>query len=122
VADSLALKHQSTIALPPAYGDKRLKPSPVSNLKVEKSGNENYLVWEAPSQGRIEKETDAVKYVVYQFFPEEEVNLDDSQTIIALTPETRLLLDDDALSGCKFVVTSIDRMNRESDPRSVTAR
>ncbi|MDE6794351.1 MAG: hypothetical protein K2J63_03495, partial [Muribaculaceae bacterium] len=118
----LALKHQSTIALPPAYGDKRLKPSPVGNLKVEKRGDENYLVWEAPSQGRIEKETDAVKYVVYQFFPDEDVNLDDSQTIIALTPETRLLLDDDALSGCKFVVTSIDRMNRESDPRSVTAK
>ena len=122
VADSLALKHQSTIALPPAYGDKRLKPSPVSNLKVEKRGDENYLVWEAPSQGRVEKETDAVKYVVYQFFPDEDVNLDDSQTIIAMTPETRLLLDDDALSGCKFVVTSIDRMNRESDPRSVTAK
>ncbi len=122
VADSLALKHQSTIALPPAYGDKKLKPAKVTNLKVEKRGNENYLVWDAPAKGANEKETDVVKFVVYQFFPGEDVNIEDSQTIIALTPKNRVLLDDEALKGCRFVVTSLDRMNRESDPVSITAK
>lgn len=122
VADSLALKHQSTIAIPPAYGDKTLKPAAVNNLRIEKEGHDNYLVWDAPSGGRIQTETDAVKFVVYQFFPGEDTNIEDSQTIIAMTPYTRLLLDDDSLKGCRFVVTSIDRMNRESEPRSVTAR
>ncbi len=122
VADSLALKHQSTIAIPPAYGDKTLKPIAVNNLRIEKEGHDNYLVWDAPVGGRIQTETDAVKFVVYQFFPGEDTNIDDSQTIIAMTPYTRILLDDDSLKGCRFVVTSIDRMNRESEPRSVTAR
>lgn len=122
VADSLALKHQSTIAIPPVYGDKRLKPASVKNLKVEKKNNENYLVWDAPVNGPTQQDTDVVKYVVYQFFPGEDVNIEDSQTIIALTPKTRVLLDDDALKGCRFVVTSLDRMNRESEPVSITAR
>lgn len=122
VADSLALKHQSTIAIPPAYGNKKVKPAKVANLKVEKKGMENYLVWDMPAKGSAEKDTDVVKFVVYQFFPGEDVNIDDSQTIIALTPNNRVLLDDDALKGCRFVVTSLDRMNRESDPVGITAR
>ena len=122
VADSLALKHQSTIALPPAYGDRNVKPSPVSNLKIERKGGDNFLVWDAPARGKTENETDAIRFVVYQFFPGEDVNLDDSQTIIALTPDPYVPLDDDALKGCRFVVTALDRMNRESDPRTLTAK
>ncbi|MBD5280743.1 MAG: family 10 glycosylhydrolase [Bacteroides sp.] len=122
VADSLALKHQSTIALPPAYGDLKQRPKPVADLKIEKKGKDCFLVWNAPSRSAKEQDTDAVKYVVYQFFPGEEMNLEDSQTIIAMTPERRLLLDPESMEGCRFVVTSLDRMNRESTPQSVVAK
>ncbi len=122
VADSLALKHQSTIAIPPAYGDYNLSPAKVSNLKVSKENGETFLTWEAPARGGEESETDAVKFVVYQFFPGERVSLEDPQTIIAMTPYTKVLIDGDDLKGSTFVVTSIDRMNRESDPVKVTVK
>ncbi|MDE6771065.1 MAG: hypothetical protein K2J49_00540, partial [Muribaculaceae bacterium] len=70
-----------------------------------------------------QQETDAVKYVVYQFFPGEAHNLEDSQAIVALTPYVRVLVgdaDDDSLVGSTFMVTALDRMNRESKPTSVT--
>ena len=114
VADSLALKHQSTIALPPEYGDRSLRPSPVSDVKLIKEGKETYVTWTPPAKGKRDSERDAVRYVVYQFFPSEKVNLEDPQAIIALTPFTRVLVDEDDARGCTFVVTALDRMNRES--------
>ncbi|MDE6076854.1 MAG: hypothetical protein K2G29_03905, partial [Muribaculaceae bacterium] len=81
---------------------------------------ETFLEWDAVAPGFTQKDTDAVKFVVYQFFPGEDVNLEDSQTIIAMTPEKRLLLDKEGNEGCRFVVTALDRMNRESEARSVT--
>lgn len=121
VADSLAQKYQSTIALPPAYGDLDKRPAPVSGLRLAKENGKTFLTWDAPATGRKAKETDAVKFVVYEFFPgEKSDNLDDPQTIIAMTPLTRVLVADDTDSestkGLTFVVTSLDRMNRESEP------
>lgn len=123
VADSLALKHQSTIAVPPAYGDKTLKPRPVENLRIEKRGKDVFLNWTAPAHGAIEDGTDAVKYLVYQFFAGEAQDLDDAQAIVSMTPQTRVLVgesDDDSLRGAVFVVTALDRMNRESAPSRVS--
>lgn len=123
VADSLALKHQSTIAIPPAYGDKDVMPAGVSGLKLTKSGNDLFLSWDEAKNQETADETDVVKYVVYQFFPGEELNLNDSQAIIALTPLNNVLVgeaDDKSLKGSKFMVTTLDRMNRESAPESLT--
>lgn len=117
-ADSLALKYQSTIALPPAYGDKSKSPNPVSNLKIEKSGNESFLVWKKPADANNPTETDAIKFVVYEFFPGESRDLEDSQTIVALTPYNRVKIHPE--SGVTYGVTSLDRMNRESKPTFVT--
>ena len=121
VADSLALKYQSTIALPPAYGDEDTRPAPVSNLRIERDGGKTWLAWRAPTGGKRQAATDAVRFVVYEFFPgEDSSNLEDSQTIIALTPFQRVLVadnsDPDTTRGLTFVVTSLDRMNRESNP------
>lgn len=121
VADSLALKYQSTLALPPAYGDQSKRPQPVSNLQISREGGKTFLTWKSPASGSKEKETDAVKFVVYEFFKGEDSNdLEDSQTIVAITPLTRVLIADDAkpssLKDMTFVVTSVDRMNRESEP------
>lgn len=120
VADSLALKYQSTIALPPAYGDKNKHPESVRNLQISRQDGKTFLTWTPPSAGHKAKETDAIKFVVYEFFPGEDQNIDDSQTIIAMTPYNRVLVADDdkpsSVKGITFMVTSLDRMNRESEP------
>lgn len=113
-ADSLAMRHQSTLALPPAYGDKSVKPRPVTHIEVAENDGKRFLKWDAPRHGSKPSATDVVKYVVYQFYPGEEQNLDDPQTIIAITPFTSVMLGDD--SKATYAVTALDRENRESDP------
>lgn len=120
-ADSLALVHQSTIALPPSYGDKKVQPAAPQKLKLQKHGGEYRLTWEAPAAGSKPRATDAVNYVVYEFFPGEKIDTADPQTIIALTPCTELRLPDGGVEeGTTFLVTSLDRMNRESRPARLT--
>lgn len=119
VADSLAMRHQNTIALPPAYGDPHKQPAQVKSVEFVKEDGELYLQWTPPTKGKQETDTDAVKYVVYQFYPGEEIDLSDAQTIIALTPYTRLKLTEEDSKGSTFVVTALDRMNRESDGLSI---
>ena len=113
-ADSLAMKYQSTIALPPAYGDKSVRPKSVSDLKIERNGEDTYLVWKAPSKKSTQHATDVVKYVVYEFFAGETQDIDDAQTIVAMTPYTRVKVD--GSKGNTYAVTTLDRMNRESKP------
>jgi len=62
--------------------------------------------------------------VVYQYFPIEKIDLEDPQTIIAVTPQTGVAVanEGDKIGGCTFVVTALDRMNRESDPVSVKVK
>ncbi len=114
-ADSLAMKYQSSIALPPVYGNSHKKPNPVKEVKIEKRDGKNFLEWKAPARGHNESENDAIRFVIYQFYPGEEQNIDDPQTIISVTPFTSLLLGDDADDSI-FAVTALDRMNRESEP------
>ena len=120
VADSLALKYQSTIALPPQYGDTKLGPEKVKGLKLIKEKDQIFLTWEAAEKSGKQKSTDAVKYLVYQFFPEEKIDVEDSEAIIALTPYNTLLVEDASAGptseGSTFIVTAVDRMNRESVP------
>ena len=124
VADSLALKYQSTIALPPVYGNKEEKPAKVNNLRLVKDKGQVFLTWDKNEQKGKFLAKDPVRYVVYQFFPEEKIDIEDSETIIALTPYNNVLVEDvsagPSAEGSTFVVTALDRMNRESDPVSVT--
>ena len=113
-ADSLAMKYQSTIALPPAYGDLKKTPKSVSEVKIDKTGEEAFLSWEAPRRGSSESESDVVRYAVYEFFPGEPQDTGDPQTIVALTPFTRVRIYPEP--GVTFAVTALDRMNRESHP------
>ena len=118
VRDKLTKNYQSTLALPPAYGDASKKPQPVSNLKASNRDNAVFLSWDAPKADKVQKETDAVKYVVYEFLEKENPdNLDNAVNIIMITPETSLEIGQkDELKGNTYVVTSVDRMNRESSP------
>lgn len=115
VADSLAMKYQSTIALLPAYGDKGVKPLTVPEIKVVKEGDKEFLMWETPKASHKPHATDPVRYVVYQFFAGEKQDITDPQTIIALTPFNKVEIDPKE-KGVTYAVTALDRMNRESDP------
>lgn len=113
-SDSLAMKYQSTIALPPAYGDKNKKPKSISDLKIVKEDGQYFLIWKAPAKSHTPHESDVVKYVVYEFFPGESQDTDDAQTIVAMTPYTKVKIDPE--KGMTYAVTGLDRMNRESKP------
>ncbi len=117
--DKLAQTYQSTLALPPAYGDNISVAKP-SNLHIEQRDGKTYLEWNAPAHGRRQAAKDVVKYVVYEFYEDERVDLDDAQTIISITPYTSVLLPDEEDMTRTFVVTSVDRQNRESAPVTVT--
>lgn len=123
VADSLSLKYQSSLALPPEYGDPAYKPRPVTDLSLVSDNGRLFLTWTGDVGSSLQRDTDVVKYVVYQFFPGETVDVDDAQTIIAITPYTSVLVEDasdgPSAEGSTFVVTAVDRMNRESEPRDV---
>lgn len=114
VADSLAMKYQSTIALPPAYGDPNHHPLTVSDLKIERKDGDFYLVWKGPAHGHKQHDSDVVRYVVYQFFPGETQDTEDPEAIVALTPYQRVKID--STPGSTFAVTTLDRLNRESKP------
>lgn len=113
-ADSLAMKYQSTLALPPIYGDVSKKPKAIEDLKIVKTGKDTFLQWKAPKNGQKPSPTDVIKYVVYEFFPGENRDIEDPQTIIAITPYTKVKVDGE--KGLIFGVTTVDRMNRESNP------
>ena len=123
VADSLALKYQSTIALPPEYHSPKRGPEKVKNLKLVKDKGQIFLTWDKLEEKDKKESSDIVRFVVYQFFPDERIDIEDPEAIIALTPYNAVLVEDisegPSAEGSTFVVTSLDRMNRESEPVSV---
>ena len=124
VSDLLKDKFQSTLALPPAYGDASKHPEQVKGLHFIRENGNLFLAWDKASYGKSQKETDVVKYVVYEFLPGEDTdNLEISETIISITPNNLVILaekdGEKELKGNTYVVTSVDRMNRESKPMKI---
>lgn len=143
VADSLASKYQSTIALPPAWGDVSVRPQKVKNIRLERYDGKTFLEWDAPSsaagqaaapagvptlsnsQGNTlsakERAEDVVMYVVYGFLPgEDPEDLENAEAIIAVTPFRRVEISEDenpaSIAGMTYAITTLDRQNRESQP------
>lgn len=126
VHDALTRKHQRTLALPPAWGDNKRLPNKISGLRTTSSDEGNFITWDYPDNFRgfgyevdadEGREDDVVKFVVYEFFEGEEIDLNDSEAIISITPHNAIRLDA-AEKGTTFIVTAVDRMNRESAPSS----
>ncbi|MDE6716690.1 MAG: family 10 glycosylhydrolase, partial [Muribaculaceae bacterium] len=109
--------HYPTLALPPVYGDPSNLPQQVRDVKIAKERDGRSLIeWETPKKGHHkESESDVVKYVVYEFFPGEEQDLNNPEAIVAITPETAVVLPG-VSEGNTYAVTAVDRMNRESKP------
>ncbi len=119
VADSLAYVHQNTVALPPAYSNGEERPKPVKNLKMKKKDGKIYLEWEAEKIKNLA--TDPIRFVVYSFIEGEDVDLDNVEAIMILTPNKEYMVSEDddpePLRGLRFAVTALDRNNRESEAR-----
>lgn len=116
VADSLAMTHQSTIALPPAYGDQSVHPEAVKHLKINRKGNDAILTWSVatPHNDGKQHATDPIRFVVYQFHKGEKIDINDPAAIITITPEKSLPIVGE--TGVTYAVTALDRQNRESAP------
>ncbi len=124
VRDALSSDHQRTLAVAPAYGDRNVQPAKVTGLRSEKREEGPVITWDVPANfhgygsetdASHGKETDVVKYVVYEFFKGEDIDFNDPEAIIAITPLNAVRLND-AEPGTIFIVTALDRMNRESAP------
>lgn len=115
VLDRLANDFQYTIALPPAYGDPRICPHIPSKLHAKTEHGRTIVSWHHPPMSKKAATTDAVRYVVYEFLPGEEIDLDNAEAIVALTPYTRCELPGVIEKGTTVVVTALDRLNRESE-------
>lgn len=122
--DSLAQKHQCTLALAPAWHAEEATPQRPGTLRAEERDGNKVIAWDhAPSfagygsnADSLEgKSTDVVKYAVYEFCPGENVDITDPEAIIAITPYNAVRMDG-AEPGTTFIVTAIDRLNRESAP------
>ena len=121
VRDALANNWQSTLALPPAFGDNVSVATP-KDVRFSQRDGHLYLDWTGPSRGSRPQSTDVVKYVVYEFFDDENKDIDNAETIISITPFTSVELPDGAKNdgiGRTYMVTGVDRLNRESKPVSI---
>ncbi len=118
VANRLASDYQSSLALPPVYGNPEVKPKKVTSGKVITDGGKTFVEWTAPERGAHPSEHDVVRFALYEFFPGEEVTLSDPEAIVSITSQNKVHIAETPaeLSGHTFAITSIDRMNRESDP------
>lgn len=114
VADSLATKHQSTIAIVPAYTwIDSIAPSEVKNLRAVMVNGNRILTWQAPADDDPMQQPRA--YVVYRFTSKEEIDLDRADAIEAVVPQCHYTLPADTPKGkYHYVVTVLDRVNNES--------
>lgn len=144
VLDKLASRHQSTLAIAPEWAGQSEAPKPVKGLRTEQRDGVKVVAWDHPDnfagyregnpsgavlkpsadgkatltgvtaeQALNGRENDVVKYAVYEFFPGESIDISDPAAIIAITPYNAVRVDN-AASGTVFIVTAIDRLNRES--------
>jgi len=108
LADSLQSFYFGNIAIPPAtpWID-AVKPSAPA-LNLQENGSTVKLNWEVD---KTKKEP--LKYLVYRFEQHQEIDLEQSKHIIALTTQQDFT-DKQANGSYKYVVTALDRLWNES--------
>lgn len=108
-------KHKALQPLMPFIDDKA--PKKAKGLKVVDIDNEKILFWKKP-KGKGWKD-EAVRYVVYSFDENENLDISDPSKILDITDNTFLKLPKTTLGDKRkkiFLVTALDRMNNESKP------
>lgn len=94
-------------------------PSKAKNVRVEFVSGQPALTWKSP---KTKKEMDkAVQFVIYKFARNEKVDLNSASHIVHITKRNNEAnsqftypLGLENLSGCTFVITSLDRLHNES--------
>ena len=106
VADSLATRHQATVALVPSYPwMSERRPQAVGGLDVEN----RKISWEAPAATGTAD--DVNRFVVYRFDSPESVDISLAEAIVAVTPHAAF----EATAPGVYVVTALSRANNESE-------
>ena len=106
------------MAIPTAYGNQKEMPAPVKNLRMSKKEGKIFLEWD--SDKPVQKASDQIRFVIYSFLEDEDIDVDNVEAIMLMTPQKQYLVseddDEDAIKGMRFAVTALDRNNRESEP------
>lgn len=98
-------------------------PASVTNLRFDKLKLENVLSWDAPVTNDPVQE--AVRYVVYVFRENDDIDITNPRAIIRVTNQTSITLPKLDIPkkqkmarppAMKYVVTALDRCNNESVP------
>lgn len=111
IADSLAADLHAFSALVPEYP---WLSSEIPAAPKRLSINGRLLKWQTPKvSARI---NDPVRFVVYCFEENDEIDLGDPSAIMAVTPAGEYEIPADIPSGSIFIVTALNRVNNESDP------
>lgn len=107
IADSLSRHFQRTTAIVPDYPWISSEKPVAVKSPVFKDGK---LTWHASAGSG--KASDAVKYVIYRFDRDQEIDLDNSEAIVSVTWKT----EHKPSAPGKYVITALSRVNVESTP------
>lgn len=108
LADSLQNKYFGHIAIPPATPWIELPTPAAPALKFRSSGSKVRLDWEIDKTKKT-----SLRFLVYRFEAGKDIDLEQSSQIIALTTQ-QSFTDEEAIEGCRYVVTALDRLWNES--------
>lgn len=95
-------------------------PKKVRNLKLMSIDGDKILFWTKPKGNGWKEE--AVKYVVYEFNANEEIDLEDASKIIGITNEQFFKIRKEGEVRKMFIVTALDRMANESKPKKIKVK
>ena len=112
----------STPVLIPAYtAIDDAAPEKVSKLHTRWTPDGFYLEWKADdTRDAMQK---AAYYCVYRFGEKEPVDIENPAALVGIVREPHYRLDyKKGTERCVYVVTAVDRMHNESEPRSLKVR
>ncbi len=118
IRERMANNSFAEVALTPVVNDNvKMVPLPVTNVRLEQTRNREFaLMWDSPAQN---KEKQAVRYLVYAFDSEGEIDLNNPAAKVILTGMRQLNLSKkEAKSLRAFVIRAVSRNNDVSDPVS----
>ncbi|WKK64955.1 glycoside hydrolase family 10 protein [Lutimonas zeaxanthinifaciens] len=103
---------------PVANKSEKFTPQPVSNARISKVRNKQYLLsWDVIPENQSYQ---AVKFLVYKFKKDETHNLNKTANIIALTGATQIeIAKKDVNPGESLIIVSVSRNNNLGSPVTV---
>lgn len=114
--DSLKHEYFADIAFPPAHIVPGYLPPTAPHATHSQSGQNITLKW---TNLRHEKSVPGkTKYAIYKFLIDEQIDIQKSEKIIALTGLNQFV-DKSASKGYKYVITALDRSWNESEPSNI---